>query len=158
MYGIDRPDASHLVYDNQPEIEGECLGDIDQETLDYIVQRAELMGVDFANPELMGGWLKRIIRKIRDRVRARRARRAEAKAAQGLPPEPKRYSLQVPGGGVSYSPAEGFDITSPIIAQRQLPVARTDTTKAAFTEMMKNPMMLALPLGAIALIALMKKK
>jgi hypothetical protein len=162
MYGIDRPDVSRLIYDNQTELEGESLGDIDQETLDYIVQRAELMGVDFSDPELMGGWLKRMIKKIRARVRARRARRAQSKAAEGLPPEPQRFSLQTPGGGVTLGPS-GLNVTSPLTrsitgAGRYPLTTVPPAAQTPMQAMMKNPMMLAIPLGLVALFAIMKKK
>lgn len=159
-YGFDdRPDMDDMVLDNT-ELDGEEFGDeLDPETMDYILQRAEMMGCDTSNPEMMAGWLKRLARKIRDRVRARRRRRAESKARSEAPAAPiAPFTIQTPRGGFSMGPS-GVNVFRPGQpgAPGQYPLA-TQASANPLQAMFKNPMMLAIPLGLVAVLALMKKK
>lgn len=130
--------------------------------IDTIIDDYNLMGYDeYEMPELMGGWLKRLFRKIRDRVRARKA----ARKATGEPaPEvsfstargqvnlsPSGMSLTKRGAGagqIALSPS-GLSVTQPYSP------AYAQVAPNPFANMMeqfqKNPMLLAIPVGLIVL-------
>jgi len=125
-----------MQYDDFDD-EFDLMGD-DDELVDLIEEQAVLMGFDTTDPELMGGFLRRLAKRIGDRVRARRARRAGGSSAaeSSLPALPDLQSL-----------------TSPMPTTAMVP---TSAPSGGAADMMKNPMVLGG--AALALFMLMKMK
>lgn len=123
----------------------ELLGAID-ETL----TEAELMGEDIDDPELMGGFFKRVIGKIRDRIRARRAARQAAPTP--APAEPESYAVSTPYGQVRYDQG-GLQVIRP---QQATAVPQTGSSNMLY-QLTSNPMMLMIPLGLVAMLLMNRK-
>lgn len=139
--------------DDIPFIKNDLLGD----DIDQIIDDYNLMGSnnDVLNPDLyMGGWLKRLVRRIRDRVRKRRAERAN----RGIV-NPPNYSLTTPGGTVSAG-ASGFSFLPSQTGQTNIPgltFQQQQVKKSSIMDSLKdNPMLIAIP--AIAALLLLSKK
>lgn len=94
-----------------------------------------LLGVDFDDPEIMGAWLKNLINKIKDRVKARKI---------GVSVSTDTGVAQVGPGGVSYTDTSTLPVS---------PVAPS----AGMAEMFKSPLVIAAGVGILAILLLKKK-
>ena len=135
-----------------PTYLGGCrVGDEDNKILEEIA----LMGYDIEDEEfLMSGPFKRLFKKIQKRIRKRREARAKKQAMREMKSgkeEQPEFSLQTRKGvygigpqGPSYMP------------RGQMPVSpQQPATTAGIMEMFqKNPMMLAIPIGLLAIMLL----
>jgi len=136
---------------------GDSVDLIGGDELDQIIDDYGLMGNGFMGNDLdnvyMGGWLKKLVRRIRDRVRARRA----ARAASGIP---SSYSVSTPGGVVSAG-AGGFSFTpgASAITRGAGAGAGTGVQQAGIMgAIQKNPMLLAIPAGLMLFMLSQKKR
>lgn len=113
--------------------------------IDEMIEEAELMGCSVSDPAFMGGFLRRLAKKIGNRVRARRARKrgggapsaaeTQMKSAIAALQTPDSIAM-VPRGGSAMVPAGG-----------------------GAGAMMKNPMVLGgLAVAALLAMKMMKKK
>lgn len=120
------------------------------EELDEMLTEAEMMGVDFDDPELMGAWLKNLFSKIKSRIQARRKKREAA--GQPAP----SFSIQTPQGAAAIGPG-GVSWTGPQAAAAPglMPAPAAGSNIA---EMLKNPMVLAGIGGGLLLLMMMMKK
>lgn len=138
----DRPDRS--MYGDELDLLGE-----------EIINELELLGYNTNDIDLLGGPFARLFKKIRDRVRARRAARAEKKARAGMPPAQAEvpYTISTPQG-VLRADSTGLALTKPAGG---VPVQ----AQAGFNpmEMLKqNPMLLLVPVAGIAIMMMGKKR
>jgi len=116
---------------------------------DGLVTDAELMGIDFDDPELMGAFLSTIIKKIKGRIQERK----KARAASGQPSGFPNFSVSTGDGSAQLGPG-GLSWTGPqAVAAAGAPAA------GGIADMLKNPLVLAgIGGGVLLLIMLMKKK
>ncbi len=140
-----RPDESYYDVNNY-----EVMGDNDEDSfVDNMTNYVEMMGWEdyLDDPELMGGFLRRLFKRIKKRIRARRARRKAA----GAPPVDDSVLLRTPAGTASIGP-DGVSLTKPA------PLLPKKTAKAGFDfdSIMNNPM--AIVAIGLLIMVLMKRK
>lgn len=130
-----------------------CIGDEDNEVLRQI----QLLGGDINDEDyLMSGPFKRLFKKIQKRIRKRREARAKKQAMREMKTgkeEQPEFALQTKQGTYGISPL------GPSYTPRgQMPVSQpAGTTTAGIMDMFqKNPMMLAIPIGLLAILLLKK--
>lgn len=136
-------------YLSPPTYMGNCIGDMDNEVMEEI----EFMGYDINDEDfLMSGPFKRLFKRIQKKIRARRDKRAKDQAMREIgtgKEELPKYALQTPQGAYGIGPQGPTYVPS----MQQQPVAIQQT--AGLMEMFKNnPMMLAIPLGLLAILML----
>lgn len=155
------------MFDDQPTDTPYYAGDPIDLLGDELFDEIESMGYP---PELMGGPFKRLIKRIRKRIKARRAKRAKKTAMAELGPEQAQvsplpqFAFQTPRGGFSTGPG-GMNITYPQagpgfpvqVGPQQQPVAKAGMANP-LEFIQKNPMLLAIPVGLFAMTMMMKKK
>lgn len=117
----------------------------EDQILDEMIDEAELMGCSVDDPVFMGGFLRRLAKRIGNRVRARRARKRGGSAPSAAETQMKSAiaalqtpdtTAMVPAGGGAMVPAGG-----------------------GAAAMMKNPMVLGgLAVAALLAMKMMKKK
>lgn len=101
------------------------------------IDRAELMGYDTSNPEVLGNIFKKIIDKIR-------AKRASSGGGD--------FSITTPKGSFSLT-QKGASIESPTGTA----VLQTKSTKSDFSNLFKGNNLLYIGAGALVLLLLLKK-
>lgn len=130
---------------------GECMGDLDNE----VFQEMEMLGYDINNEDfLMSGPFKRLFKRIQKRIRAKRESRAKKQAMREMKSgkeEQPEYSLQTRKGVYGIGP-QGPSYTP----RGQMPVTQPATTAGIMEMFQKNPMMLAIPIGLLAIMLLKK--
>lgn len=128
----------------------EMMGDTEDEE---VMEEMEMLGYDvddITEAELMGGPFARLFRKIRDRVRKRRAARAERKASASLPAE-QPYTISTPRGSLTTSPTGlAFNRAAPATQAMQMPSNPMQMIQS-------NPMLLAIPAGLILFMMMGKR-
>ncbi len=110
-----------------------------------MVDEASLMGYDIDDPELMGAWLKNLVKKIKTRIQERKA------SGKPLP----TISVDT-GKGTTVVGPEGISYTSVPVASSAAPVAVT--TQEKIQEALKKPYVVAALVAVPLLIALTKQK
>lgn len=111
------------------------------ELSDLLYDRAEMLGIDPDDPEIMGGLITNLVKKIRDRIKKRKAKKSSASV-----------TVSTDSGTASLGPG-GFSYTSTgALNQRFVP----SSAASSFDEMLKSPMVLLA--GAGLLFLLLKKK
>ncbi len=122
---------------------------------DDVIDELEMLGIEIDDVEMMGGIFRRLARKIRDRIRARRKRRAERKAGTSLPAE-EDYTVTAPGVGTLRAGPGGVSFARPLPAQ----VAQAGIVPVGPMAMIqKNPMLLVVPaVGLLAVFMMMQQK
>lgn len=120
-----------------------------------IVEDAELMGMDIEDPELMGGLIQNVVKKIAGAVRKRR----EAKAKSGSSNIPS-FSIQTGQGTAALGPG-GLTWTG----QQNIPIGNTGMSlqtvpqsESILDKIKSNPALLAIPAGGLILFMVMSKK
>lgn len=109
--------------------------------IDSLAEQAEMLGIDFNDPEIMGAWLKDLIGKIKKKV-------------QGV--KEKKASISIDTGeGVAKIGPEGVNWTDPY--QSIAPSGGSDVG-SKINSLIKNPMVIAAGVGLVALLLLRKKK
>lgn len=121
-----------------------------------VIEELELMGYDLDQIDYMGGPFKRLFRKIRDRIRARRKKRAEKKARSAMGPDTTEvpYSVSTPRGTLTASSA-GLSLIKP--AGGMVPV-QAQTGFNPMEMIQKNPMLLLIPVAGIAIMMMGRKR
>lgn len=121
-----------------------------------LVEDAELMGIDIDDPELMGGLIQNVVKKIAGAVRKRREEKAKSGQSSSFP----SVSIQTGQGTAALGPG-GLTWTG----QQNIPIGNTgmslQTTPQSETIMDKiksNPALLAIPAGAMMLLMVMSKR
>lgn len=147
-------DVASIDYPADIEVMGYFTDPLIAAELDEMITDAELMGIDFDDPELMGAFFKNLIGKIKSRIQARKAKKAAggAPADSGFP----TLSVQTGQGSASLGPG-GITWTGPqAAAAAPAPAAGG---MGNIQEMLKNPLVLAgIGGGVLLLIMMMKKK
>lgn len=115
--------------------------------LDTWIDEAELMGIDLDDPELMGGFIKNIIKKIKER-------RAKRKAAGEAAPEIPTVNIQT-GQGVAQIGPGGVTWTDPATGK---PSTTTSALPGGIAEMIKNPWVIGGGAAALLLIIMMMSR
>lgn len=141
-----RDNAGLERYFGNPQIQNE---------LDQMTEEATLLGIDLSDPEMLGGFLKKLARRIKRRVRARiRARRARRGSRPRAP-----ISVTTSRGTATMGPG-GFSFVSPeaeAMPQEYAPTALAPT--GGIMDMIRrNPMLLAIPGGALLLLVVMRRR
>lgn len=131
---------------SDPFIHGEICG---------MVDNAEMMGYDFEDSELMGGFIVNAIKKIASNVRKRR----EAKKSNSQSTIPS-ISVQTSQGTAALGPG-GLTWTG----QQNIPIGNTGMSlqtvpqqETILDKVKSNPVLLAIPAGALVLFMVMSKK
>lgn len=139
----DHPAMRRFLKD--PFIHGEING---------LVEDAELMGMDFEDPELMGGLIANVVKKIATAVRKRR----EKKAASGNSSIPS-FSIQTSQGTAALGPG-GLTWTG----QQNIPIGNTGMSlqtvpqsETIMDKLKSNPALLAIPAGLILFMVMSKR-
>ncbi len=141
-----RPDDPYYDVNNY-----EVMGDNDEENfLDDMTNYVEMMGWEgyLDDPELMGGFLKRLFQRIKKRIRARRAKRKSS----GAPPVVDELLVTTPAGSAKVGP-RGISLTKP---DPLLPERRTKKSGFDVNSIMSNPM--AIVAIGLLLMVLLKRK
>ena len=119
-----------------------------------MVEDADLMGMDLGDPELMGGFIVNVAKKIGAAVRKRRA--AKAGQQSSMP----SFSMQTSQGTAALGPG-GLTWTG----QQNIPIGNTGMTlqtspqsETIMDKIKNNPALLAIPAGGIILFMVMSKK
>ena len=120
--------------------------------IDSLINRAELMGYDTTDPELMGGLIKKLVKRIKKRIAAKKK-----KGGSG-----GTYSISTPTGTVSVG-AGGVQLTRPAGTgtgtTMPLSIQQPGMQQAGIMGMIQEkPYLLAIPALAMALIMAKKKK
>jgi hypothetical protein len=117
--------------------------------LESIVNDAELMGVDFNDPELMGGFIKKLVKRLKKRIRARKKKRGGKR---------RTFSVSSSEGTATLGPG-GLNITRSGVTPGTggLP-GFMQPVKSGVGGLFENPMMLLLPAGLLVMMMLKKKK
>lgn len=120
-----------------------------------IVEDAELMGMDLEDPELMGGLIQNIAKKIGAAVRKRR----EQKAASGSSTFPS-FSIQTGQGTAALGPG-GLTWTG----QQNIPIGNTGMSlqtvpqsETIVDKIKSNPLLLAIPAGLLLFMVASKRR
>lgn len=118
-----------------------------------MVEDAELMGVDFDDPEIMGGFIQNVAKKIATAVRKRR----EARQAKNEPAP--SFSVQTPQGTAALGPG-GISWTGQVpsnipIGNTGYQIAPVQQQGSIFDKIKENPALLAL--AGIPIVLLMMK-
>jgi hypothetical protein len=116
--------------------------------LNGMVTDAELMGIDFDDPNSWGAFLKTIIGKIKGRIQERKKARAASGQAGGFP----SFSVSTGEGSAQLGPG-GLSWTGP-----QAVGAPGAPAAGGIADMLKNPLVLAGIGGGVLLLILMMKK
>lgn len=119
-----------------------------QAVLEEELERAELMGYDLDNAELMGAWLKKVAKRIAKRIKAR------IRARKGKP-----LTVSTPKGQVTIGPG-GVRYTTATPDTAAYPVARSAAIPGGgMLDMVKrNPLLLAIPAGLLVLVLLRRRR
>jgi hypothetical protein len=129
-----------------PFIHGEICG---------IVEDAELMGMDLNDPELMGGLIANVVKKIATAVRKRRAKKASS--GQSTIPQFTMQTSQgtaaLGPGGLTWTGQQSIPIGNTGMALQTMPQSETIMDKIK-----NNPALLAIPAGGIVLFMMMSKR
>lgn len=137
-----------------PSYMGGCTvsGDEDNEVLREIA----LMGYDVENEDfLMSGPFKRLFKRIQKKVRARREARAKKQAMREMKSgkeEQPQFALQTTQGTYGIGPQGPTYLP----AQQQQQAYAQPATAGLMEMFQKNPMMLAIPIGLLAIMLLKK--
>lgn len=120
-----------------------------------MIEDAELMGIDIDDPELMGGFIVNIAKKIGAAVRKRRAAKASS-GSSGMP----SFSMQTAQGTAAIGPG-GLTWTG----QQNIPIGNTGMSlqtmpqsESIMDKIKSNPALLAIPAGGLILFMVMSKK
>lgn len=138
-------------YQFAPSYLGGCrVGDEDNKVLKEIA----LMGYDIEDEEfLMSGPFKKLFKRIQKRIRKRREDRAKKQAMREMKTgkeEQPELALQTRQGVYGIGP-QGPSYTP----RGQMPMQQQPATTAGLMDMFKkNPMMLAIPIGLLAIMLL----
>ena len=107
-----------------------------------MIDRAEMMGVDLSDPEIMGAWLKDLVNKIKTKI----------KGIKGN--EVPKFQVSTEGGVASVGP-EGVNWTD----SSTLPTASpAPSVSDKLADMVKNPLVIGAGVGLVALLLLRKRK
>lgn len=113
--------------------------------IDQALDEAILLGIDLDDPELMGGWIKNLIKKIKKRRAARKK--------SGQEPAPMPTISVDTGQGVAQVGPSGVTWTDPAQAAAAAPVPAA----GGIGDMLKNPWVLGGG-AALALLLIMSMK
>ncbi len=164
---FDQVSGENLTIPNYP-VEIELMGFMQDPLIaaeiEGIIDEAELMGLDINDPELMGGLIKTLVKKIQGAIKRRRARKKAASAPAEIP----SFSLQTPGGTAAIGPG-GISWTGPQAAQaaaaaqaaglQMVPASSVQPAgTGGVTEMLKNPIVIAGLVGVPLLLIMMKRR
>lgn len=130
---------------SDPFIHGEICG---------MVDNAEMMGYDFEDSELMGGFIANAVKKIASAVRKRRE--AKSNTQSSVP----SISVQTSQGTAAFGPG-GLTWTG----QQNIPIGNTGMSlqtqpqqETILDKVKSNPVLLAVPAGMLVLFMVMSKK
>lgn len=144
--------AKNVIYNHpalrrflrDPFIHGEICG---------MVDNAELMGYDFEDPELMGGFIVNAIKKIAANVRKRREAKSNSQSIPSVSVQTSQGTAAFGPGGLTWTGQQTIPIGNTGMVLQTQPQQETILDKVK-----NNPALLAIPAGALVLFMVMSKK
>jgi hypothetical protein len=121
--------------------------------IEGIVEDAELMGMDVDDPELMGGLIANVVKKIAGAVRKRRAAKAGNSSVPSFSVQTAQGTAALGPGGITWTGQQNIPIGSTGMSLQTIPQSESIMDKVK-----NNPALLAIPAGGILLFMMMSKR
>jgi hypothetical protein len=121
--------------------------------IEGIVEDAELMGMDLDDPELMGGLIANVVKKIAGAVRKRRAAKSGSSSVPSFSVQTSQGTAALGPGGITWTGQQNIPIGSTGMSLQTVPQSETIMDKIK-----SNPALLAIPAGGIVLFMMMSKR
>ena len=125
-----------------------------------MVEDAELMGMDLDDPELMGGLISNVVKKIATAVRKRREKKKAAGESTAIP----TFSMQTTAGTAQLGPG-GLTWTGAPGVQNSLPIGTTgyqiapvQQSTSILDKIKSNPALIAGAIGIPVLLMMMSRR
>lgn len=116
--------------------------------IDQAIDEAVMLGIDLDDPELMGGWLKKLIKKVKKRRAKRRSKGNVVMPTVSIDTAQGQATIG-PDGVTWIDPATGMQTVGTPGAQPQ---------SGGIADMLKNPMVLGGGAAALLLLVIMMKR